>query len=80
MKAWLGLACSEKTRLDDPYRRGSISLAVSQEPNLALIKIQSDHSSEAVWSYIELEESRRRSIARLMVEAFDRAGAQAADQ
>ena len=62
------------------FRRGSISLAVSQEPNLALIKIQSDHSSDAVWSYIELEEHRRRSIARLMVEAFDRAGAQAAGQ
>ncbi len=61
------------------FRRGSISLAVSQEPNLALIKIQSDHNSDAIWSYIELEESRRRSIAKLMVEAFDRAGAQAAD-
>ena len=56
------------------FRRGGISLAVSQEPNLALIKLQSDHSSEAVWSYIELEESRRRSVARLMVEAVDRAG------
>ena len=56
------------------FRRGAISLAVSEEPNLALIKLQSDHSSEAVWSYIELEESRRRSVAKLMVEAVDRAG------
>ena len=56
------------------FRRGGISLAVSEEPNLAIIKLQSDHSSEQVWSYVQVEESRRRSVARLMVEAVDRAG------
>ena len=64
------MGLDEKKFMLHGFRRGAISLAVSEEPNLALIKIHSDH----VWSYVQIEASRRRSVARVMVEAVDRFG------
>ena len=52
-------------------RHGAISLALAEEPNINLIKIQSDHLSEAVWSYAQVDVNRRLSVASKMVDALD---------
>ena len=53
------------------FRHGAISLALVEEPNINMIKIQSDHLSESVWSYAQVDVNRRLSVASKMVDALD---------
>ena len=53
------------------FRHGAISLALAEEPNINMIKIQSDHLSESVWSYAQVDVNRRLSVASKMVDALD---------
>ena len=54
------------------FRHGAIALALSEEPNIAMIKLQSNHLSESVWVYSQVEASRRLSVASKMIDALDR--------
>ena len=54
------------------FRHGAIALALSEEPNIAMIKLQSNHLSESVWVYSQVDVSRRLSVASKMVDALDR--------
>ena len=53
------------------FRHGAISLALVEDPNINMIKIQSDHLSESVWSYAQVDANRRLSVASKMVDALD---------
>ena len=54
------------------FGHGAIALALSEEPNIAMIKLQSNHLSESVWVYSQVDVSRRLSVASKMVDALDR--------
>ena len=56
------------------FRHGAVSLAISEEPNLALVKVASDHSSDAIWAYAQVAASRKRSVASVMLETVHRVG------
>ena len=53
------------------FRHGAIALALAEEPNIAMIKLQSNHLSESVWVYSQVDVSRRLSVASKMVDALD---------
>ena len=53
------------------FRHGAVSLALVEEPNLNMVKIQSDHLSDSVWSYAQVDVNRRLSVASKMVDALD---------
>ena len=53
------------------FRHGAISLALVEEPNINMVKLQSDHLSEAVWCYAQVAVDRRLSVASKMVDALD---------
>ena len=54
------------------FRHGGIALALSVEPNLALVKLQSAHLSDAIWVYSQVDPHRRLSVAGAMLAAVDR--------
>ena len=56
------------------FRHGGVCIAISEVPNLALVKIASDHSSEAIWSYANVAASKRQSVAAAMLETVHRVG------
>ena len=56
------------------FRHGAVALAIAEEPNLALVKLVSDHSSNVIWEYAQVDASRRQSVATAMIEAVHRAG------
>ena len=58
------------------FRHGAVSLAISEEPNLALVRLATDHNSEAIWAYAQVDAARRRSVSAAMLEAVHRAAAQ----
>ena len=58
------------------YRHGAVALALAEQPNLALVRLQSDHFSEAIWSYSQVEVERRKSVAAVMLDAVERFGRQ----
>ena len=53
------------------FRHGAIALALSEEPNIAMVKLQSNHLSESVWVYSQVDVNRRLSVASKMVDALD---------
>ena len=53
------------------FRHGAVSLALVAEPNINLVKIQSDHLSDAIWSYAQVAVDKRLSVASRMVDALD---------
>ena len=53
------------------FRHGAIALALSEEPNLAMVKLQSDHLSDSVWVYSQVDVNRRLSVASKMLDALD---------
>ena len=55
------------------FRHGAVSLAISEEPNLALVKLASDHASEAIWAYAQVDAARRQSVSAAMLEAVHQA-------
>ena len=59
------------------FRHGSVSLALAEEPNLALVRLATDHSSEAIWAYANVELAKRKSVSAAMLEAVHQAAAQA---
>ena len=56
------------------FRHGAVALAVSEEPNLSLVKLASDQSSNIIWEYAQVDASRRQSVATAMIEAVHQAG------
>ena len=56
------------------FRHGAVSLAISEEPNLALVKVASDHSSDAIWTYAQVAAARKRSVASVMLDTVHRVG------
>ena len=59
------------------FRHGSVSLALAEEPNLALVRLATDHSSEAIWAYCQIELAKRQTVSSAMIEAVHRAAVQA---
>ena len=55
------------------FRHGAVALAIAEEPNLSLVKLASDHSSQVIWEYAQVDASRRQSVATAMIEAVHRA-------
>ena len=53
------------------FRHGAIALALAEEPNIAMIKLQSDHLSDSVWTYSQVDVNRRLSVASKMLDALD---------
>lgn len=53
------------------FRHGGIALALSVEPNLALVKLQSAHLSDAIWVYSQVDPRRRLAVADAMVAAVE---------
>ena len=53
------------------FRHGAVSLALTEEPNINMVKIQSDHLSDSVWTYAQVDVNRRASVAGKMVDALD---------
>lgn len=53
------------------HRHGAVALALASEPNLALVKLQSDHLSDSIWTYAQVELSKRQSVAAVMLDAVD---------
>ena len=53
------------------FRHGGVALAMSEEPNLQLIRLQSNHLSNAVHVYSQLEVGRRLTVASAMINALD---------
>ena len=53
------------------FRHGAVSLALVAEPNINLVKIQSDHLSDAIWSYAQVAVDKRLTVASRMVDALD---------
>ena len=53
------------------HRHGGVALALASEPNLALVKLQSDHLSDSIWTYAQVELSKRQSVAAVMLDAVD---------
>ena len=58
------------------FRHGSVSLAIAEEPNLALVRLATDHNSDAIWAYAQVEAAKRRSVSAAMLEAVHHAAQQ----
>ena len=56
------------------FRHGAVALAIAEEPNLSLVKLASDQSSNIIWEYAQVDASRRKSVATAMIEAVHQAG------
>ena len=56
------------------FRHGAVALAIAEEPNLSLVKLASDQSSNVIWEYAQVDASRRQSVATVMIEAVHLAG------
>ena len=52
------------------FRIGALQTAVLHEPNLTLVKISSNHISDAVYGYLNVNASRRMQVARKMLAAM----------
>ena len=50
------------------FRHGAVSLALCTEPNINLVKVHSDHTSDTIWAYAQIEVSRRVSVAAAMLD------------
>ena len=54
------------------FRHGSIQLALLIGNNITLIKLHSDHMSEAIMCYSHVEPEKRGVITESMIAALDR--------
>ena len=54
------------------FRHGSIQLAILSGNDITLIKLHSDHLSDAIMCYSHVEPAKRGVIASSMIEALDR--------
>ena len=54
------------------YRHGAIQLALLSGNNITLIKLHSDHMSEAIMCYSHVEPEKRSAITESMISALDR--------
>ena len=54
------------------FRHGAVSLALCEEPNINLVKVHSDHTSNSIWAYAQIDVSRRVSVAAAMLEEVHR--------
>ena len=53
------------------FRHGGVALAMAEEPNLQQIRLQSNHLSDAVYIYSQLEVGRRKTVSSAMLDALD---------
>ena len=53
------------------FHHGGVALAMAEEPNLQQIRLQSNHLSDAVYIYSQLEVGRRMTVATAMLDALD---------
>ena len=56
------------------FRHGAVALAIAEEPNLSLVKLASDQSSNIIWEYAQVDAARRQSVASAMIEAVHLSG------
>ena len=54
------------------FRHGSIALALAVEQNVTMVKLQSNHLSDCIWVYSQVDMARRKVVAGAMVDALDR--------
>ena len=53
------------------FRHGGVSLALSEEPNLQQVRLQSHHLSDAVFVYSQMQVERRFTVVTSMLDALD---------
>ena len=59
-----------KTHLIHGFKHGGINLALRLEPNLQMVKITTNHLSDAVFSYSHLPAEDRFQVSEKMVRAM----------
>ena len=65
-----GMGLDSKIYSLHSFRHGGISEAVNWEPNLEIIRLQSDHVSSAIHGYVNLPAVRRFRVTQKMGESF----------
>ena len=53
------------------FRHGSIALALAVEQNVTLVKLQSNHISDCIFVYSQVDVARRKVVAGAMLQALD---------
>ena len=56
------------------FRHGSIQLAMLHQPNVTLIRLHSDHVSDAIYCYSNIDPARRSAVSTAMITALDSVG------
>ena len=57
------------------FRHGSLALSLELEPNITMVKLQSNHLSQAIMTYSNIPPERRLQVSATMLKAISRTAA-----
>ena len=52
------------------FRHGSIALALEKQPNVTMIRLQSNHISDSIFTYSQIPAEKRGAVSSLMMDAL----------